>query len=52
MDLFNKSIVKTNFYNPKKAATSFRLDPNVFLKYNLFYNNKIYYLIINDIKYY
>lgn len=32
MDLFNRSIVKTNFYNPIKSATAFRLDPQVFLK--------------------
>jgi glutamate dehydrogenase len=32
MDLFNKSLVKTNFFNPNKSATSFRLDPSVFLK--------------------
>ena len=32
MDTFNRSIVKTNFYNPIKSATSFRLNPEVFLK--------------------
>lgn len=32
MDIFNKSIAKTNFYNPQKSATAFRLNPQVFLK--------------------
>ena len=32
MDVFNRSIVKTNFYNPIKSATAFRLDPQIFLK--------------------
>lgn len=27
LDTFNNSIVKTNFYNPKKSATAYRLDP-------------------------
>lgn len=32
MDIFNKSIAKTNFYNPQKSATAFRLNPEIFLK--------------------
>ena len=31
MNIFNQSIVKTNFYNPNKSATSFRLNPKIFL---------------------
>lgn len=32
MEQFNRSIVKTNFYNPMKSASAFRLDPAIFLK--------------------
>ena len=32
INTFNNSVVKTNFYNSKRSATSFRLNPQVFLK--------------------